>query len=629
MSKTTLRKRITVIAVSALTAGVITAVASPASFAHNAAGSAQNTAVAVGTINGSLFVATRSNTTGLATMTSTSGASTDIHLGADSLGLLSKDSSSGTAQTANVLPSAKLALYAAVSTQAAFTATGGTFASTIGGDATETTETYSSNLSTTVTDLVTAATGVGTIWTAPSTAGTYTVQLLTGFRLDSSGNRVAPTTSDLPPTLSGQITVTVTATSAGGSYSAAYSACNTTANFAGLTAAALVTGVDSSASMANGASWGIALKLRDAYDAALDAGNLVASATNGALISWGTAATLTSTPTAGTGSTVVAYRAGSSDVLLVSQPTAGAPLTTTVTITYNGTTVCTKTVSIGGKVAKLTVSNVGTQDLSGATTDNTYAWIGQQLGIDYSSSGALFAVIATDSAGNIVATDGLGTFSSVAATLTTVVQAVAVNRQSTSSSSSNLNRFALGSWQCGAVAGQANVKIKFTTTATGEAVESDAFTARCADDPYTYTVSFDKATYTQGELATATVKFLDSKGNAANSTDTHGASTWSLPYMTGVSFTLPTGATSTGVTKADGTLSYTFTVGTTSGVTAGTYTGVIEYTALVASAKSTPTYKIVTGGDTTTNADVLKSIVALIASINKQIQALQKLILKR
>jgi hypothetical protein len=32
---------------------------------------------------------------------------------------------------------------------------------------------------------------------------------------------------------------------------------------------------------------------------------------------------------------------------------------------------------------------------------------------------------------------------------------------------------------------------------------------------------------------------------------------------------------------------------------------------------------------TVTNADVLKSIVSLIASINKQIQALQKLILKR
>ena len=58
---------------------------------------------------------------------------------------------------------------------------------------------------------------------------------------------------------------------------------------------------------------------------------------------------------------------------------------------------------------------------------------------------------------------------------------------------------------------------------------------------------------------------------------------------------------------------------------------IIDFSALtaVAAVKSTPTYKISTGGDTTTNADVLKSIVALIASINKQIQALQKLILKR
>ena len=35
------------------------------------------------------------------------------------------------------------------------------------------------------------------------------------------------------------------------------------------------------------------------------------------------------------------------------------------------------------------------------------------------------------------------------------------------------------------------------------------------------------------------------------------------------------------------------------------------------------------GAAVVTNADVLKSIVALIASINKQIQALQKLILAR
>jgi hypothetical protein len=83
--------------------------------------------------------------------------------------------------------------------------------------------------------------------------------------------------------------------------------------------------------------------------------------------------------------------------------------------------------------------------------------------------------------------------------------------------------------------------------------------------------------------------------------------------------------------KADGTSTYTYTVGGTTAVTAGSYTAIIDFATLtgVAAVKATPSYKVSTGGDSTTNADVLKSIVALIASINKQIQALQKLILKR
>jgi hypothetical protein len=74
------------------------------------------------------------------------------------------------------------------------------------------------------------------------------------------------------------------------------------------------------------------------------------------------------------------------------------------------------------------------------------------------------------------------------------------------------------------------------------------------------------------------------------------------------------------------------TVGTNVASVAGTYTGVVDFSTITSTYgvdKATPTYKISTGGDTTTNAEVLKSIVALIASINKQIQALQKLILKR
>jgi hypothetical protein len=185
----------------------------------------------------------------------------------------------------------------------------------------------------------------------------------------------------------------------------------------------------------------------------------------------------------------------------------------------------------------------------------------------------------------------------------------------------------VGTFTCGPAAGSSAVKLRHTSAATGVTITSPAFTARCADNPYTYTVSTDKAAYTQGEIGTLTVQFLDSKGNKANSVTTTGESSMILPMLTLVTAT----GSATAITDADGVIKYTFTVGTSAGMTAGTYSGIVDFTALtaVAATKATPTYKLSTGGDTTTNADVLKSIVALIASINKQIQALQKLILKR
>jgi hypothetical protein len=141
-------------------------------------------------------------------------------------------------------------------------------------------------------------------------------------------------------------------------------------------------------------------------------------------------------------------------------------------------------------------------------------------------------------------------------------------------------------------------------------------------------VSLDKQTYRQGDIATMTVKFVDNKGNKANSFVGVGTSTMIMPMMTFVGAT----GTATALPNKDGEIKYTLTVGTTAGMTAGTYTGVVNFTALTGAGTAvtaTPTYTLTTGGDTTTNADVLKSIVALIASINKQIQALQKLILKR
>jgi len=624
MSTKTLRRRIALVAVSSLVSGVLTFAAAPiASANHPAAGSA-NASTTIGTPNGSLFVGTRTNTGATATVCGATCTATSHGDSAASKGLLAKDTSSGTAQTATVLAGGALALYAPVSTQAAFSATGGTFSSAIGGDAGSTTASYGADLKSVITANITAASGVSVIWTAPSTAGTYTVNLLTGFVLTSSGTYVASSYSTgLPPTLSGRITVTVVASSAGGSYSAVYSACNTNTLTLAASAGTYPSGVDSTSSVADGGDWYIDYDLNDAYNANLASGNMVVTATNGALVNIGT--TAGSTPVAGTSSTDVEYTDGVSETIRISQPTSGAPLTTTVTITFNGTTVCTKTVTIAGKVSKLAIANVGTQDLS--TSAGSSQWMYQEIGL---YSAGLFTILATDSAGNIVATPTtLGAFSADSATLTTTVQGITFPTVSSSTSSSSTARFTLGSWTCGAIAGSANVKVKFTLTATGDVISSDAFNARCADNPYSYTVSMDKATYTQGELAKVTVAFKDSKGNAANSVTAVGANTWSLPQMTGVSFTISNGASATAVTKADGTVTYTFTVGTTSGVTAGTYTGIVDFAVPAGGTSATPTYSVKTGGDTTTNADVLKSIVALIASINKQIQALQKLILKR
>jgi hypothetical protein len=367
--------------------------------------------------------------------------------------------------------------------------------------------------------------------------------------------------------------------------------------------------------------------LNNAYQSPVStSGNIVATVSGDAYISIGNGA-----QSAGTGKTVVAFGTGAAgtdfDALRITQATAGAPVTATVTITFNGVTVCTKTVTIRGVAASVTISDVAAVDLSGNVTNQDWLSDATQIGTGGSRAGHYYITL-KDSAGNIVVPASSGEFSMDPTTTTTTVTALAVNSAvATSTSSTSSFSKSVGTFTCGPTAGSSDVKLRHTSAATGVTITSPAFTARCGDDAYTYTASFDKASYTQGEIATLTVKFLDSKGFAANSLDTPGAVSMILPFMTLVTAT----GSATALPNAKGEIVYTMTVGTTVGLTPGTYTGVIDFSALtaVAAVKATPTYKISTGGDTTTNADVLKSIVALIASINKQIQALQKLILKR
>jgi len=627
MSKTTIRKRISLTVVAALTAGVLTSVAgSPVANAHGGSPStsATNVRASTGQVNASLFVAEDLSDTGASAAGTITNGPYTVSESAKSLGLLAKDTSSGVAQTATVLAGGALSLYANISTSIGFVASGGTFGS---GSATVT---YNQDLKSALIS-VTSATAAAIIWTAPTTTGTYTISSYANNVATSDGTNALSLSTLTSGTLSGRITVTVVASSAGGSFSPIYSVCNTstitTRPSLGSTVSVGEANVDSTATVTNGNVWYINMRFADAYTAPLDNGNIVVTATNGALVNYSEGGTAV----AGTASTVVAYanaRDASNPLLggsvTVSQPTANAPITTTVTVTYNGTTACTKTVSIRGEVAKITVSDIITQDLNTSAGVANGSWID-----DTSGRAGLFTVLATDSAGNQVATSSIGSFASSAASLAgqTLITSVSVDNSATATSSTSPSRYSTGIYTCGAVAGEVKtVKLTFTNSGSGNVVTSDAFTLRCADDPYTYTASWDKASYVQGEIATLTVKFFDSKGNPANN-KAGAAGTWtgSTPMLTPIS---ATGAAP--VLDKNGTKTYTYSVGGSTAVTAGAYVSVIDFTGtLTAATKQSPSYKVSTGGDSTTNADVLKSIVALIASINKQIQALQKLILKR
>jgi len=627
MSKATLRKKVALIASSAVFASMLTVASAPVASANLAVGGTANAEAVAAATDAALYVATKANTSGSYAMaaTATIAGANDAPL---SVGLVYHNETSSTAQTATMLTGGVLSLYAPVTTNTAFVATAGTFAGLAGGDPGATSVAYADPARAAIWSInatggsaaLAAATAVAVRWTAPSSAGTYA--LYTYKQTNPYGTFM---TSPTGGTLTAAITVTVVAASAGGTYSAVNSACVTKSS---VTASALTSADSTSSTVAAGAQWYIGFLLNDAYGADLAAGSLIATATDGATVNLGTDG---SALAAGAGTTAVANDKGESDIVRVDAKTVGVPQTTTITISHNGVTVCTKTLKFRGYAASMVVSNVATVDLGNSDANDNWLGEGATGGLGLFATSQTTARLGhyymqlLDTAGNVVLPATSDTFAIDSATITTTVTnagstyAAATNPYATSTTSTSAASKTVGTFTCGPVAGSSSIKMVHTSAATGTKVTSPAFTARCADDPYSFAASWDKATYTAGDVATLTLTFKDSKGNAANSLDPAGAHTITAPLLTNVSTT----GSATKLTDANGVIKYTYTVG----VTAGSYAAIIDFSGL--DQKETASYKIVTGGDTTTNADILKSIVALIASINKQIQALQKLILRR
>jgi hypothetical protein len=300
------------------------------------------------------------------------------------------------------------------------------------------------------------------------------------------------------------------------------------------------------------------------------------------------------------------------DIFVAQDTTAapGAPLDTTVTIKYNGTTLATKTLKFHGVAASINVDEVtvgtaaGTgsfrflvKDAAGNNLDTAVGTTPAHGSISAAAAGFVSAGIVTSAAGTVASsgsTKGTGTFACTAA----------------GTGKSGSQAVTLG----------AQVGTRLVT--------SNAFTARCGDSEIrSFTASMDKATYSPGEIATLTLTALDRNAATVGDTAVVGAAfnQISIPGMTIIG-----AAISSADVFTNGAKTYKFRVDQAEGNFVAQAQVTVGADAVAAEkVVKTIQYSIKSSAGTVTNAEVLKSIVSLIASINKQIQALQKLILRR
>jgi hypothetical protein len=330
---------------------------------------------------------------------------------------------------------------------------------------------------------------------------------------------------------------------------------------------------------------------QNAYDVDLPAGVWTATGSTGCKVDISSTAAASSGLSSTTDSILAA---GTNIYASVEQATTGTALTCTVGITYNGVSIYSKSILFTGDLAAITVSGVDVQATGGATLTGIYD------------------VKATDAAGNQIVAVVAGD----AATYTTQVTSVTGGTTSTSSST-----LAAATWTCAATSGKSSVRLVATNNA-GNYVYSNAFDALCGQAAYTYTAALDKASYAPGDIATLTITAKDKSGFAPFKNETVEAAA-GVPLIAGSQMTAINTPATTDVFNELGVKTYTFAVGST----AGKYNMAVNL-GYTGNAAVSVAYTVGSTGEVT-NAQVLQSIVALIASINKQIQALQKLILAR
>jgi hypothetical protein len=615
MSTKTLSKRIALATVVALGAGVLSLVSTTSANAATFQGSSTTNATPAA---GNLNIATVSSPYAypVAEVASNTGRS----VGLLSYGDIGGTTTSGTTQTATILSTGVLVVYTTntATNSILYKLTNGI----INKDGTTTTLSVNSSLTAAAVEAGGGVYGVGvpnagvmSLAVKPASGATaFTVSLYQSSAQDTAASLLNGSNAG-SLTLIGNITVTVASTNLGGTVSAANSGVwytgQKTPGVAVLTTALTSdsTTLATPGSIANGSVGYADIRVRDAYGAAVTGtGLLQASATNGALVGFNAAGNAGSTAAPAVGSSSTAFvtvaAAYSADDYLISvaQP-ASAPISTVVTITYNGTVIGTKSFTFSGQIAKISLSSPVNGKTSNSTGNTVVISFADAAGNTVYPTAAYFTSDAASFGGIVSAT-----------TLSTVPSATVVGKVT---------------YTCGTSAGSTNLDVKYTNT-DGTVITSNAVKVTCSGAAVSYTAAYDKSSYKPGDIATLVVTFKDSKGNLANDVDSITA-TGSLATVSTAGVTAITSPDRLD-TASNGVIKYTYSVGTATGtftnpVTFAYVDGIAKGLGLTASGPVAASLTIADGS--TSLNDVLKGIVSLIASINKQIAALAKLVTKK
>ena len=625
MSIKTIKQRIALVAVTALTAGMFTVVSAPVAKAESGAWMTPS----------SLLLMTRADTDGTAdVLTAAQMSAAAAPNAGTSVGWVSDTSSTtsanqaaftgggtsttygtsivgGLARTGVVLAGAKLSFAVTSATSTGTTVgvsvvvTGGTIGSLV-----TTPETLSLNGSQTqasiFTNQIAGNQSIAGTFTVSATAGqTATIAAYTGTGITSSTTRTAGD-------LIGIWTLTVAAASASGVYSAADSNVSQQPCIAYSAGSSATNSFDTTSRCANGTVGVVYVSLVDAYAAAVTGGTLTATVTGGKVNVVPAYSTVSGDNYAAT-TAFDSATATSRNYVLVTQPTADTAGSSTVTITYNGTVVGTKTINWAGDVASIAVDPANSATVIGNGVSSNTSGTSYALNVVY---------VYKDAAGNVLS--GLtptlvdATGSMIGASLSTSSETTITVPQSSSLGygASTINHPG-GTATANFGAGSYRIQV---LNSAGTAVKSQVVNVTVASTTtHTFSASFDKASYAPGDIATLTIEAKDSGGRLMPT----GKTLPGLVISTGSGLVVTGTACDSASTFKAGIKKCTYAVGNT----AGSYSWSVALTSGSSQDPVIGSVKVVDGA--VSNAEVLKSIVALIASINKQIAALQKLILKR